>query len=87
MNARARASIQFLLGVGCVIAAAAGAFCHLNGFYFSVLFAGGCGLMGQRSIWEKIAAIARGNNDHADNRSPLDGEARRKLLAAPKQQD
>jgi hypothetical protein len=45
-----------------VVASVVGAFIRLPWFYFAVLFAGGCGLMGQKSIWEKIAAIARGNS-------------------------
>jgi hypothetical protein len=51
---------RFLLGFLCVLAAIVGAFVHLPWFYFAVLFAGGCGLMGQKSIWEKMAAIIRG---------------------------
>lgn len=55
-----RASIRFFLGAGCVVAAGAGAFYRIPWFYFAVLFAGGCGLMGQRSVWEKMILLARG---------------------------
>ncbi len=60
MNNKVRQIIRFWLGVGCVAAALVGAFFNLAWYYFAVLFAGGCGLMGQRSIWEKIAVILRG---------------------------
>jgi hypothetical protein len=60
MNCKTRQTIRFLLGAGCVMAALVGAFCGLAWYYFAVLFAGGCGMMGQRSIWEKIAVIFRG---------------------------
>jgi len=60
MNSTVMGTIRFFLGAGCVIAAVTGAFCHLAWYYFTVLFAGGCGLMGQRSIWEKLASIMRG---------------------------
>jgi len=65
MKAEAKTTIRFLLGAACVVAAAVGAFHSLAWFYFAVLFAGGCGLMGQRTVWEKLA-IARGDNSHAD---------------------
>jgi len=68
MKTRARATVRFLLGAGCVVAAVVGAFRNLTWFYFAVLFAGGCGMMGQRSIWEKMAALLRGNNDRSSNR-------------------
>ena len=48
---------RFSLGVLCVLAAIVGAFVHLAWYYFAVLFAGGCGLMGQKSIWEKMATV------------------------------
>ena len=68
MKSQVRATVRFLLGAGCVVAAVVGAFCSLPWFYFAVLFAGGCGLMGQRSIWEKVAAIARGNDNALNKR-------------------
>jgi hypothetical protein len=77
MKRTARTTIRFLLGTGCVIAAVVGAFHSLAWFYFAVLFAGGCGMIGQRSIWEKIAFIARGNDDHGNNGPPLKAEAHR----------
>jgi hypothetical protein len=64
MRTNPKSCIRFALGAGCVLAATIGAFHQLSWFYFSVLFAGGCGLMGQRSIWEKVAAIARGNKSN-----------------------
>ncbi len=85
MKSKARTTIRFLLGSGCVIAAVVGAFHSLAWFYFAVLFAGGCSMMGQRSIWEKMAAIARGKGDHPDKRPPLNADAHRKLLAPPNQ--
>jgi hypothetical protein len=51
---------RFSLGFLCVLAAIVGAFVHLAWYYFAVLFAGGCGLMGQKSIWEKMATVIRG---------------------------
>jgi len=57
---RAMQTSRFSLGVLCVLAAVVGAFVHLAWYYFAVLFAGGCGLMGQKSIWEKMATVIRG---------------------------
>jgi hypothetical protein len=62
MNSNARQTIRFLLGVGCVVSALAGAFCDLPWHYFVVIFAGGCGLMGRPSILEKVAALLRGRS-------------------------
>lgn len=59
MNCKTRQTIRFLLGVGCVIAAHIGAFCNLAWYHFAVSLGVGCGLMGQRSIWEKVAVIVR----------------------------
>jgi hypothetical protein len=56
------------LGAGCVVASVVGAFYRLPWCYFAVLFAGGCGLMGQKSIWEKIVAIARGSSARPQKR-------------------
>jgi hypothetical protein len=57
-----KAMMRFFLGAACVIAAVVGAFWKLPWFYFTVLFAGGCGLMGQTSFWEKIALIVKGRD-------------------------
>jgi len=57
MSAKCKSTVRFFLGACCVIAAAIGAFHHLPGFYFAVLFAGGCGMMGQQTIWEKVATL------------------------------
>ena len=51
---------RFWLGVLCLFAAIVAAFVHLPFYVFAILFAGGCGLMGQKSIWEKMAAVIRG---------------------------
>ena len=81
MKNSAKTTFRFLLGAGCVVTAAVGAFHNLAWFYFAVLFAGGCGMMGQRSIWEKMAAIARGCKDQGGNRPVLSGDLKSKLLA------
>lgn len=59
MKTKVQGWIQFGIGGGCVVASVIGAFYSLPCFYFIVMFGGGCGLMGQRSVWEKIASILR----------------------------
>ncbi len=70
MTSRQKSSVRFALGVGCVLAATIGAFGSLSWHYFAVLFAGGCGLMGQQSIWEKVAAVARDQYSRTNQDTP-----------------
>ena len=60
------------------MAALVGAFLHLEWYYFAILFAGGCGLMGQRSTWEKMAIIIRG-------RQSILGKRLTKYSSSPRQ--
>lgn len=63
MNRKSKDAILFLIqtvfGAGFLLGALAGAFLHLEWYYFTMLVAVGCGLIGQKSVWEKIATIVR----------------------------